>query len=178
MRPQLGNGPREVTKLAGLDAAIRDAARGTVRGQAGGGEDGAPISNEDGGFVDMGGVSFETSWYDWGPYAAEMLRRIKLHWKISRDLIILQQHGTVQVAFSIMTDGSVADVRILRPSAIPPYTHAAMKAILESDPFRPLPKDLLKLVPGKDRERIVIHFIYFPTPEELDGRPEGRGPGR
>ncbi len=163
MRPQLGTG-REVDKLAGLDAAIREAARGAV-----GGEGGAPISNEDGGFVDVGGVSFETSWYDWGPYAAEMLRRIKLHWSISRDLLILQQRGSVQIGFSIMADGSVADVRVMRPSTIPPYTHGAMKAILESDPFRPLPKDLLRLVPGKDRERIVIHFIYFPTPEELDG---------
>jgi TonB family protein len=172
MRPQLGGEPREVTKLAGLDAAIREAARGSI----GGGENGAPLSNEDGGFVDLGGVSFETSWYDWGPYAAEMLRRIKLHWKISRDLIILQQRGTVQISFAIMADGSVTDVKVLRPSTIPPYTHAAMKAILESDPFRPLPKDLLKLVPGKDRERIVIHFIYFPTPEEMDGRRDGSGP--
>jgi TonB family protein len=175
MRPQLGGEPKEVVRLTRnqLDEAIRDAARGTVGSM--GGEGGAPISNEDGGFVDVGGVSFETSWYDWGPYAAEMLRRIKLHWKISRDLILLQQRGTVQVAFSIMADGSVTDVKILRPSTIPPYTHAAMKAILESDPFRPLPKDLLKLVPGKDRERIVIHFIYFPTPEELDGRADGSG---
>jgi TonB family protein len=178
MRPQLGE-PKEVVKLTRnqLDAAIRDAARGTL-GSAGGGEGGAPISNEDGGFVDVGGVSFETNWYDWGPYASEMLRRIKLHWKISRDLIILQQRGAVQVAFSIMADGSVADVRVLRPSTIPPYTHAAMKAIIESNPFRPLPKDLLQLVPGKDRERIVIHFIYFPTPEELDGRRDGTDPGQ
>ena len=178
MRPQLGGEPKEIVKLTRnqLNEAIRDAARGTVnRPGSIGGEGGAPISNEDGGFVDVGGLSFETNWYDWGPYAAEMLRRIKLHWKISRDLIILQQRGTVQIAFSIMADGSVADARILRPSTIPPYTHAALKAIIESNPFRPLPKDLLQLVPGKDREKIVIHFIYFPTPEELDGRPDGSG---
>jgi hypothetical protein len=82
----------------------------------------------------------------------------------------------VRIAFAIMADGSVADVKILSPSNIPPYTHAAMKAIVESDPFRPLPKDLLRLVPGKDRERIVIHFIYFPTQEELDGRDDGAPP--
>jgi len=179
MRPQLGSGPKEVVKLTRneLDAAIRDAARGTL-GSAGGGEGGAPISNEDGGFVDVGGVSFETSWYDWGPYAAEMLRRIKLHWKISRDLLILQQRGTVRISFSIMADGSVTDVKVVRPSTIPPYTHAAAKAIVDSDPFRPLPKDLLQLVPGKDRERIVIHFIYFPTPEEMDGRHDDSDPGQ
>jgi TonB family protein len=179
MRPQLGSGPKEVVKLTRneLDAAIRDAARGTVA-SAGGGEGGAPLANEDGGFVDVGGVSFETSWYDWGPYAAEMLRRIKLHWKISRDLLILQQRGTVRISFSIMADGSVTDVKIVRPSTIPPYTHAAAKAIVDSDPFRPLPKDLLQLVPGKDRERIVIHFIYFPTPEEMDGRHDDADPGQ
>ena len=104
----------------------------------------------------MGGLSFETSWYDWGPYAAEMVRRIKLHWKISRDLIILQQHGTVRVAF--FDHGRRERGRRRRSFGlrrIPPYTHAAMQAILESNPFRPLPKDLLELVPGKDRERIV-----------------------
>ena len=41
-----------------------------------------------------GRVSFETSWYDWGPYAAEMIRRIKLHWRIARDLLLLQQNGS------------------------------------------------------------------------------------
>jgi hypothetical protein len=165
MRPQLGQ-PRETTKLAGLDSVIRDAARGTIRG--GGGEDGSPLANEDGGFVDVGGVSFETKWYDWGPYMAEMLRRIKLHWKISRDLMILQQKGTVVIGFAIMADGTVADAKIVAPSDIPPYTHAAFQAIVTSDPFRPLPKDLLQMVPGKDRERIMISFVYYMSPEEFD----------
>lgn len=166
MRPQLGV-PRETTKLTGLENVIRDAAGATIRG-GGGGEDGAPNSNEDGGFVDVGGVSFETKWYDWGPYMAEMLRRIKLHWRISRDLMILQQKGTVVIGFAIMADGTVADAKIVAPSEIPPYTHAAFQAIVTSDPFRPLPKDLLQMVPGKDRERIMISFVYYMSAEEFE----------
>lgn len=155
-----GTGP-----LTDLKQATRQAAREVLSR----GEGGAGFPNPEGGFVNnLGGVSFETSWYDWGPYAAKMLRRIKLHWKISQDLMLLAQKGIVRIRFSIMADGRVADVEQLRSSTTPPYDQAALKAIVESNPFDPLPKDLLELAPGKDREHIVIDFIYYIDPAELD----------
>ncbi|MGE5278679.1 MAG: TonB family protein [Acidobacteriota bacterium] len=151
--------------LADLRQATRQAAREVLAR----GEGGSGFPNPDGGFVNnLGGVSFETSWYDWGPYAAKMLRRIKLHWKISQDLMLLAQKGIVRIRFSIMADGRVADVEQIRSSTTPPYDQAALKAILESNPFDPLPRDLLELAPGKDREHVVIDFIYYIDPAELD----------
>jgi TonB family protein len=151
--------------LSDLRQATRQAAREVLAR----GEGGAGFPNPDGGFVNnLGGVSFETSWYDWGPYAAKMLRRIKLHWKISQDLMLLAQKGIVRIRFSIMADGRVADVEQIRSSTTPPYDQAALKAIVESNPFDPLPKDLLELAPGKDREHVVIDFIYYIDPAELD----------
>ena len=155
MRPQMGSGPKEMTKLAGLDAAIRDAARGAV-----GGEGGAPRANPDGGFVDSGPISFDTTWYDWGPYAAEMVRRIKLHWEVP-ELARLGFKGKLTVRFYILADGTVADAKIIRGSGTPPFDHAAFQAIVTSSPFRPLPADL-----HSQREGVTVTFFYNLRPEE------------
>ena len=166
----LTSGPREQTKLAGLDQAIREAARGTVGGQGG-----SPEPNPGGGFVDSGPLSFDTKWYDWGPYAAEMIRRIKLHWDVP-ELARLGWKGSLTVRFFIMADGTVEDAKILRASGIPPFDFAAFQAILKSSKFRPLPPDLLAQVPGKDREGITVTFFYnMRMDEEEDGAP---GPPR
>jgi TonB family protein len=155
MRPQMGSGPTEMTKLAGLDQAIREAARGAV-----GGEGGAPRGNPEGGFVDSGPISFDTTWYDWGPYAAEMVRRIKLHWDVP-ELARLGWKGKLTVRFYILADGTVADAKIIRASSIPPFDHAAFQAIVTSSPFRPLPADL-----HSQREGVTVTFFYNLRPEE------------
>ena len=167
MRPQMGSGPREISRLAGLDRAIQEAARGTV-----GGEGGAPAANEDGGFVDSGPISFDTSWYDWGPYAAEMVRRIKLHWDVP-ELARLGWKGSLTVRFYILADGRVADAKILRTSGIPPFDFAAFQAILKSSPFRPLPADL-----HEEREGITVTFFYNLRPEDEvpKGKPAAKSP--
>jgi TonB family protein len=157
-RPQT-SGPREVSKLAGLDRAIAEAARSTV-----GGEGGVPAPNPDGGFVDNGPLSFDTSWYDWGAYAAEMIRRIKLHWDVP-ELARLGWKGSLSVRFYIMADGTVADAKIIRFSGVPPFDNAAFQAILKSSPFRPLPDDL-----HEEREGVTITFFYNMRPEQDEAR--------
>jgi len=144
--------------LTNLDRAIRDAAR-----EVGAGEGGAGLPNPDGGFVDSGPVSFDTSWYDWGAYADEMVRRIKLHWDIP-ELARLGWKGRLTVRFFIMADGRVADAKYISRSGVPPFDFAAFQAIIKSDPFRPLPKDLLAQIPGKDREGITVTFFYNMRP--------------
>jgi TonB family protein len=158
-RPQ-GDGPREIGKLADLNSAIQEAARGAVSG----GEGGAPQGNPDGGFLDSGPLSFDTKWYDWGAYAAEMIRRIKLHWDVP-ELARLGWKGSLTVRFYIMADGRVADAKIIRFSGIPPFDNAALQAIVKSSPFRPLPEDL-----HEDREGITITFFYNMRPESEEGR--------
>ena len=153
-RRETSLGPRESTRLAGLDSAIREAARGTV-----GGEGGAPEGNPGGGFVDSGPISFDTTWYDWGAYAAEMVRRIKLHWDVP-ELARLGWKGKLTVRFFILADGRVAEAKIIRTSGIPPFDFAAFQAITKSSPFRPLPTEL-----HEDREGVTVTFFYNLRPE-------------
>jgi TonB family protein len=150
-------------QLSSLDQAIRQAARESA---AGGGREGGGFPNPDGGFVDSGPLSFDTTWYDWGPYAEEMVRRIKLHWDIP-ELARLGWKGKLTIRFFILADGHVADAKIIRGSGIPPFDFAALQAILRSSPFRPLPSDL-----GSSREGVTVTFFYNLRPER-EGRSEG-----
>ncbi|HEY3169818.1 MAG TPA: energy transducer TonB [Thermoanaerobaculia bacterium] len=150
-------------RLSSLDQAIRQAARDAA---GGGGQAGGGFPNPDGGFVDSGPLSFDSSWYDWGPYAEEMVRRIKLHWEIP-ELARLGWKGKLTIRFFILADGRVADAKIIRASGIPPFDFAALQAILKSSPFRPLPADL-----GSSREGVTVTFFYNLRPEK-ETRPEG-----
>ena len=141
--------------LPNLNKAIKAAA-----GNPFSGEGGAPNPNESGGFVDSGPISFDTQWYDWGDYAEEMIRRIKLHWEVPQ-LARMGVKGKLSIRFYIRADGTVEGEKILRDSTIPPFDHAAFQAIATSSPFRPLPKDL-----HEEREGVTVTFFYNIRPGE------------
>lgn len=160
--------PAGEPKLADLNQAIKRAARGVGEMQ---GQGGGPVPNPDGGFKDTGPLSFDSSWYDWGPYAAEMIRRIKLHWEIP-ELARLGWKGRVTIRFYIRGNGTVEGATILSYSSVPPFDHAALQSILTSSPFRPLPRDL-----GSDREGVTVTFFYNLRPEEEPKPANGNGKG-
>lgn len=155
---------REEGRLAGLDRAIREAAEDV--GAAGG--EGAGFPNPEGGFVDSGPLSFDTTWYDWGPYAAEMVRRIKLHWEIP-SLARLGWKGKLTIRYYILADGRVEGATIVSRSGVPPFDFAALQAILKASPFRPLPKDL-----GSEREGVTVTFFYNIRPGDSGEKEEAR----
>ena len=132
----------------------------------GAGDEGAGLPNADGGFVDSGPLSFDSAWYDWGSYAAEMVRRIKLNWDIP-SLARLGWKGKLTIRFFILADGRVDDAKIVKGSGIPPFDFAALQAILKSSPFRPLPSDL-----NSSREGVTVTFFYNLRPEK-EGPAEG-----
>ncbi len=127
-----------------------DAAR---EGREGSGDEGAGYARQ-GGFVDSGPLSFDTKGYDWGAYAAEMIRRIKRNWDVPQ-LAHYGVKGRLTIRFYILKDGTVEAERIIASSGIPPFDNAAYQAISKSNPFRPLPADL-----GHDREGVTVTFFY------------------
>ncbi len=160
---------REGPKLEDLQSKMEEAARGVVGAP---GQSGAGFPNPDGGFVDSGPISFDTTWYDWGAYAEEMVRRIKLHWDIP-ELARLGWKGRLSVRFYIRGDGRVEGAKIISFSGTPPFDNAALQAILTSSPFRPLPKDL-----GSDREGVTVTFFYNIRPEREGAGKDGHGGSR
>jgi len=116
-----------------------------------------------GGSVDTGGLSFDTQWYNWGPYAAAMLRKIRRHWRIP-EIARLGVQGVAKIRFYIERDGTVSGLRIIGESGKPPMDFAARDAIATSSPFEPLPKDLA----GVDREGVTITFFYNMRPPDQE----------
>ncbi len=113
------------------------------------------VPERKGGQVDLGPLSFDTEWYDWGPYAAEMLRRIRYHWEIP-EIAQLGVPGVVRIHFFIERDGRVTGLEVLRESGRPPMDFAARDAILNASPLPPLPDDL----GGVFHEGVTITFYY------------------
>jgi len=114
-----------------------------------------------GGMVDSGGLSFDTQWYDWGPYAKLMLAKIRRNWRIP-EIAQLGVAGRVRIRFFIEADGTVTGLRITDESGKPPMDFAARDAIAHSSPFNPLPADLT----GVDKEGVTITFFYNSNPPE------------
>lgn len=121
------------------------------------------VPDRTGGQVDLGPLSFDTQWYDWGPYAAEMLRRIRYHWNIP-EIARLGVQGVTRIHFYIEKDGRVSGLEIQRESDHPPMDFAARDAILNASPLPPLPADL-----GENREGVSITFFYNVKPPEDGG---------
>ncbi len=119
--------------------------------------------DREGGKVDEGGLSFDTQWYDWGPYARRMLAKIRSNWRIP-EIARLGVDGVVRIRFFIERGGAVTGLQIMDESGKPPMDFAARDAIGDSSPFDPLPSDLT----GVEREGVTITFYY-------NTRPPGRG---
>lgn len=117
--------------------------------------------DRDGGNVDAGGLSFDTQWYDWGPYAKRMLAKIRRYWRIP-EIAMMGVSGVVQIRYFIARDGSVSGLRITSESGKPPMDFAARDAIAHASPFDPLPTDLT----GVEREGVTITFYYNMNPPD------------
>ncbi len=124
-----------------------------------GGGDGIDLGQLTGGekgFAEQGPLSFETQWYDWGPYAQSMVSRIRVNWYANMPQIIRTgMKGKVTIRFTILRDGRITDITILESSSVPPYDYAAKKAIELSSPLQPLPKDF-----PNPSERVTCIFFY------------------
>ncbi len=148
----------------GPDQAARSGAAPARQGSPGGGGDEGGGWESEGGFVDPGPLSFDTKGYDWGAYAAEMIRRIKRNWEIPK-LAHYGMKGRLVVRFYLLRDGRVEGLRLLVSSGVPPFDNASMQAIRSSNPFRPLPADF-----PNPREGVTITFLYNIRPED-EGKP-------
>lgn len=108
------------------------------------------------GFAEQGPISFETSWFDWGPYSQSMVSRIRVNWySIMPEILRTGLKGQVTIRFTIHRDGHITDVEIIKPSGVDPYDYAAKKAIELSSPLKPLPNNF-----PYPSERVTCLFYY------------------
>ena len=73
---------------------------------------------------------------DW--YLAGVQRKI---WTIWTQQVKIDFHQSIAVHFTILADGSVADVRVVQPSGVTLLDLAAQRAVVSAAPFGPLPRE-------------------------------------
>lgn len=81
---------------------------------------------------------FDTKGFPLGEYANLIKERIKQKWNIPSHLQNFQGHTTV--IFYIDKNGRYGNARIVKSSGSTSFDIAALMAVIESDPFPPLPK--------------------------------------
>ncbi len=89
--------------------------------------------------LNTGALSFDTAAWDLGPYARQVQERVQGNWHVPAAQMVLRQKGWVAIHFSILKDGHITDLRIVRPCDIPSYNQSALDALRSSDPLPPLP---------------------------------------
>lgn len=81
---------------------------------------------------------FDTKGFPLGEYVNIIKERIKGNWFIPSNLQSFQGHTTI--VFYIDKDGRYTNARIVTKSGSNSFDNAALMAVIESDPFPPLPK--------------------------------------
>jgi TonB family protein len=154
-RPQQANAAAKVDWNAAIREVGKIASLGTGQESLGLGNGGGEK-----GYAESGPVSFESQWYDWGPYAESMVTKIRVNWYNNMPrLIQTGMRGVVTIRFTIQRDGTITNLEILSSSTIPPYDFAAKKAIEISSALAPLPKDF-----PNPTERVTCMFFYNQEP--------------
>ena len=110
-----------------------------------------------------GTMSFDTQGFPWGDYARRVHLIIQNHWEDRLPLAFREGvRGYTCVHFVIQKDGTITDIQVVKPSAVPPFTRAALDAIRASSPLPPLPKDF-----PEGQEGSSWCFFYNLLPEEV-----------
>ena len=73
------------------------------------------------------------------------------------DLAAALEQGEVVVAFTLRSDGSIADVRISRPSGYEEFDAAALRAVRQAAPFGPVPESVRG---GRDTLRTSVPITF------------------
>jgi Ca-activated chloride channel family protein len=73
---------------------------------------------------------------DFGPYMADLQRRVKRAWFPPQG----NESKKVAVVFKVKRDGSISNLRLDRTSGLAAADQAALKAVENAAPFRPLPQ--------------------------------------
>jgi protein TonB len=94
---------------------------------------------------------FGTKGFPLGEYAHAIIERVKENWMIPSNL--RNSQGRTTVIFYIDRDGRFTDARIITSSGSSSLDLAALNAVIESNPFPPLPRGF----PG---DRVGAKFVF------------------
>jgi len=111
----------------------------------------------------IGGISLNTTAWDFAPYLLDLKHRIKQHWTPPQAFTLLGAiHGYTWVRFRIYPDGRMEAMEVVEEEGHESLHKSSQNAIRGSIPLRPLPKGF-----PEDYLEITFGFYYLlPGDEE------------
>ena len=131
--------PKFSTSTSGSGSGTRTASKpsagsyGSKGSYGGGGSGGNPSPGNPKGAPGIDAIKQP----NWGPYMRDLEQRIKRNWTPPKG----DSSKRVVITFTISRDGRLLNKRIVKSSGIPLADRAAMSAIEQTAPFRPLPPE-------------------------------------
>jgi len=110
-----------------------------------------------------GTMSFDTVGFPWGDYQ-QRIEAILLNNGYDRIPLAAREgvRGYSCIHFVIQKDGTITDIQVVRPSAVPPFNRAFLDSLRASSPLPSLPKDF-----PESQEGLSYCFFYNMLPQEM-----------
>jgi TonB family protein len=110
--------------------------------------------NLGGGNTDQGAdIQFDSKGVDFGPWLRRFTAQVRRNWLVPQ--VAELTHGDVVLQFFVLRNGTITDLRVVKPAAIDALTVSALNAIKLSNPAPSLPADY-----PDDRIQFTVHFYY------------------
>ena len=112
-------------------------------------------ADEDKGGDSKGPITFSTHDMQYYGYMERLKEKIEGVWVYPREAIEKRLYGALEIQFTILKNGSLGDIRVVRTSGYPLLDEAALKALKDGQPYWPLPDEW-----GKKSFTVDGHFLY------------------
>lgn len=100
-------------------------------------------------------ITFDTSDYRYAGYMRKLKEKIESIWVYPPEEAAQRHEGDLKIRFSILKNGKLGEVELVRTSGNPRLDNAAIKALKDGEPYWPVPPEW-----GMESYTIVGHFIY------------------
>jgi len=115
------------------------------------------FKNEASARASIGGITINTTAWDFAPYLLDLKHRIKQHWIPPLAFTALGSvHGYTWVRFRVYPDGSLHQLEVIETEGHESLHRASANAVRGAAPFRPLPDDF-----PEDYLDITFGFYYL-----------------
>ena len=118
------------------------------------------FDNEHGSGDAEGLIQFDSKGVDFGPWLRRFVAQVKRNWFVPQAAMIMKGH--VVITFNIHRNGAITDIDVKKPSNVESFNHAAVNALLGSNPTQPLPPEY-----PSDTAFFTVTFLYNEDPADF-----------
>ena len=118
------------------------------------------FDNPTGGGDSQGLIQFDSKGVDFGPWLRRFVAQVKRNWFVPQAAMIMKGH--VVITFNIHRNGAITDIEVKQPSSVESFNHAAVNALMSSNPTQPLPAEY-----PSDSAFFTVTFLYNEDPDDF-----------